>query len=103
VYYKNKLYIHGGASFDDMSLFSIPTNDLIVIELDDGCKESFPFCVSNCSKGTYFSDGECLPGPKGSFSDEIGPGECKLCEAGYFSDTIVADNEVSVSLVVWDF
>ena len=76
-----------------MSLFSIPTNDLIVIELDDGCEESFTFCASTCSKGTYFKDGECIPCAKGSYSDEIGPGECKLCEAGYFSDTVGADNE----------
>jgi hypothetical protein len=94
VFYKNKLYIHGGgSSYMDISLFDVITNNLIVVELDDECEKGKILCVSTCSKGSYFIDGECVACPEGSYSDEMGSTQCKLCDKGYYSDTRGADSE----------
>jgi hypothetical protein len=91
-YYKNKIYIHGGGgSFDELPLKSKVKNDLIAIQLNEKCDSSDDFCISKCSKGTYYKHGECHLCAKGSYSDRIGSEKCDLCMAGYFSDIIGAE------------
>jgi hypothetical protein len=88
VFYKNKLYIHGGGgNLSGLSLFDIPMNDSIAIEFDDKCEENLTFCARSCSEGTY-----CVVCPEGSYSDETGATKCKLCDKGYYSDTKGADS-----------
>jgi hypothetical protein len=92
VYYKNKIYIHGGAySFGDLPLSNIVKNNLIVINLDDECEGTDDLCISDCSKGTYHRNGKCDICPKGSYSDKTDSESCSLCRAGYFSDIIGAE------------
>lgn len=94
LYYKNKLYIHGGsASFGTLPMQKIPRNNLIAIELDDSCSNLSYICRDNCSKGTYSTGSECATCPIGSYNENIGSFECKLCPAGYYSDTKGADSE----------
>ena len=92
-FYKNKIYIHGGAhSYGDLPLSSILKNDFLVIELNSECNSSSNFCIPTCSKGTYSSEGKCSVCPKGSYSDDIGAESCGLCPKGYFSNVIGADS-----------
>ncbi len=92
IYYKNKIYIHGGGySFGDLPLSSIVTNDLIVINLNEECEDSEGFCTDDCSKGTAFSSEGCDLCPMGSYSDIIGSKRCEPCEVGYFSDIMGAE------------
>jgi hypothetical protein len=91
-YYKNKIYIHGGGySFGYLPLQSIVKNDLIVINLNENCEGSNDVCISDCSKGTYFNNGDCNLCPKGSYSNKLGSTSCDMCSAGYFSDIIGAE------------
>jgi hypothetical protein len=93
VFYKNKIYIHGGAeSFGGLPLSNILKNNLIVINLNDECNSSSNSCIPACSRGTYYSEGECLICPKGSYSDHTGAESCKLCPKGYFSNVRGADS-----------
>lgn len=93
VYYKNKLYIQGGAaSFGYLPMHDIPKNQLIVIELDDKCDELPGFCEKTCSQGTYYTDNTCRSCPVGTFSDKIGSTECEECSIGHYSDTKGADS-----------
>jgi hypothetical protein len=92
VYYKNKIYIHGGGySFGDLPLSRIVKNDLIIIHLDQQCEGSQDFCIPECSKGTYFKNGSCHLCSEGSYSNKIGSNSCEMCKAGYFSDIIGAE------------
>jgi hypothetical protein len=92
VYYKNKIYIHGGAySFGVLPLSNIVKNHLIVINLNDQCEGPDDFCISDCSKGTYHQEEVCKLCPKGSYSDNTDSESCSLCKAGYFSDIIGAE------------
>jgi hypothetical protein len=92
VYYKNKIYIHGGgSSFGSLPLYKLVKNDLIVINLNEKCENSDDLCVHECSKGTYSENEECYLCPKGSYSDTLGSDSCKPCKAGYFSGIIGAD------------
>lgn len=87
VFYKNKLYIHGGAAnFGSLPLPNIPKNNLTVIQLDDDCRESKGLCKSTCSKGSYFIDDQCLACPEGSYSDLLESQQCTLCEVGNYSE-----------------
>jgi hypothetical protein len=93
VFYKNKLYIHGGAaSFSSLPLPTIPMNNLIVIELDDSCSEVPVFCNSQCSLGSYFKNDECESCPKGSYRSTHDIDKCEKCPEGYYSDIEGADN-----------
>lgn len=93
VYYKNKLYIHGGgASFKNLPLTDIPLNYLIVIDLDDDCSVNPQLCKEKCSAGTYYNSLECLPCPEGSYQDQLDTKECKKCPQGFYSDTEGADS-----------
>lgn len=93
VYYKNRIYIHGGgSSFGILPLKKLVRNDLIVIELNENCEPSPNLCISECSKGTYYNTGYCHLCNEGSYSDTIGQSSCKLCPSGYFSDIIGADS-----------
>jgi hypothetical protein len=57
VYYKNKIYIHGGGySFGYLPIGKIVINDLVVINLNEKCEDSEDHCIATCSKGTYFKD-----------------------------------------------
>jgi hypothetical protein len=90
-YYKNKIYIHGGGnSFGNLSLKGTVMNEMFVIELDDECGNSDAICISECSRGTTYKDGNCHICPEGSFSENIGPEDCELCPRGYFSEIIGA-------------
>lgn len=92
VNYKNKLYIHGGgASFNNLPLDYIPINHLVIIDLDDECTQNEVFCESNCSPGTYYTNGECKACPEGTYKESIGPEECTNCSIGFYSDTKGAD------------
>jgi N-acetylneuraminic acid mutarotase len=93
VFYKNKLYIHGGgASFLRFPLHEIPINNLIVIDFEDKCDNEKDICYSKCSYGTYSKNNKCVPCPVGSYQDEIGSYECKKCSSGFYSDTEGADS-----------
>jgi N-acetylneuraminic acid mutarotase len=93
VYYKNKLYIHGGgASYQKLPLPDIPMNNLIVIDLDDNCTDSPELCKSSCSPGTYYDNGSCKSCPMGSYKDSIGFMTCSKCLPGFYSDTEGADS-----------
>lgn len=95
IYYKNKLYMHGGgASLNSLPLPDIPINHLVIIDLDDECTQDKEFCKSKCSPGTYYSDGECMACPKGTFKDFLGPEECTKCAKGYYSDAKGADSPI---------
>jgi N-acetylneuraminic acid mutarotase len=92
VYYKNKLYIHGGgANFNDLPLTDIPINHLVVVDLDDECTQNQEFCISKCSPGTYFTNGECKACSEGTFKESIGAEECTKCRVNFYSDTEGAD------------
>jgi hypothetical protein len=92
VYYKNKIYIHGGGdNFGSLYLKGTVKNDLVVIELSDECGDSDLICISECSKGTYYKEGSCHICSEGSFSENIGSVECDLCPSGYFSEIIGAE------------
>lgn len=87
VYYKDKIYIHGGAySFGNLPLKDISTNNLIAIELSANCNSLKTDCITVCSKGTYYSNGECYICPEGSYSEIDGPVDCELCPMGFYSD-----------------
>jgi hypothetical protein len=93
VYYKNKLYIQGGAaSFGYLPMHDIPKNQLIVIEMDDECDELPGLCEKTCSPGTYYTNNTCRSCPVGTFSDKISSTECEECSIGHYSDTKGADS-----------
>jgi hypothetical protein len=93
VYYKNKLYIQGGAaSYGYLPMHDIPKNQLIVIEMDDECDVLPGLCEKTCSRGTYYADNTCKSCPVGTFSDKIGSTECEKCRIGHYSDTKGADS-----------
>lgn len=93
VFYKDKIYIYGGAeSFAWLPLRDNVKNDLIILELNQDCDEDSNKCISICSKGTYYAQGECNLCSAGSYSDTIGSSSCKLCSKGYSSTTIGADS-----------
>lgn len=93
VFYKNKIYIHGGGySFGWLPLRDIMLNDLIVIELNQDCDSIDSICLSDCSKGTYSKGSECYLCPVGSYSETVGSEPCIKCPSGYFSDIKGADS-----------
>jgi hypothetical protein len=93
VYYKNKLYIHGGgASFNSLPIPESPMNNLIVIDLSDPCTENTVFCEENCSPGSYYTNEGCIECPVGYYNEEFRSIKCKPCPAGYFSNTRNADS-----------
>jgi hypothetical protein len=86
-YYKDKIYIHGGTqSFGSLPLKEISTNNMIVIHLNSGCQTNQNECISVCSKGTYFYQGNCHVCPEGTYSDQEGSESCEKCSSGYYSD-----------------
>jgi hypothetical protein len=92
VFYKDKIYIYGGAeSYGWLPLRENLRDDLIIVELNHDCQEEPNQCIATCSKGTYYSQGECNLCSAGSYSDTIGSNSCKLCSKGYSSATIGAD------------
>jgi N-acetylneuraminic acid mutarotase len=93
VFYKNKLYIHGGgASFQRLALPDIPTNNLIVIDLEDEWNDTLEISNTICSPGTHYDNESCIPCPMGTYQDDNGNKECKKCSAGFYSDTEGADS-----------
>jgi hypothetical protein len=98
-FYKNKIYIHGGGySFGSLPYRDIKKNNLIVINLNEDCEIISDSCIPECSKGTYNNNGECEICPAGSYSDTIGAESCKLCPIGYFSDVKGADSSETCKL-----
>jgi hypothetical protein len=87
MYYKDKIYIHGGAySFGNLPLKDIAKHDFVVIDLDSNCETEKTTCISGCSKGAYFYEGDCRVCPPGTYSDIDGSDFCNPCPSGFYSD-----------------
>jgi hypothetical protein len=87
VYFNDKIYVQGGgASFGDVSLNSIPTNNLYTMKLNHEDSTQWP-----CSRGSHMSNNECHGCPVGTYNEEIGS-SCLPCPSGYFSDILSSDS-----------
>mmetsp|Transcript_32910 Transcript_32910/g.57546 ORF Transcript_32910/g.57546 Transcript_32910/m.57546 type:complete len:1174 (+) Transcript_32910:701-4222(+) len=84
-YFKSAVYIHGGGdTFGSKYRFFVPISYFVKAEMNEGCDN----CDWACSPGTFLSEsGECEACPEGSYADEFGLAECKLCAAGTASRT----------------
>ena len=69
VYYKNSLYIFGGGASE--------RDGAIRLTRSVNRFYKITFLDLPCSVGTYESNNECVPCPKGTYKDTYGAGDCK--------------------------
>lgn len=86
----NNIYIYGGGSMIGNTMrISIPTPNLILVNLSD-----FSSLVpSICSAGSEGSDENCSLCPAGSYSESQGNAECDKCPAGTYNSISGANSE----------